>query len=117
MPDSKYADDAVAGRLSGFVDYVANNRRALLEMRRQVGAELACDADGIARQGMVIRHLILPHGLSQTPEVLQWIAGHLGKRAYVSLMSQYFSGPQSHGRPPIGPAALSARVRSGFAGF
>ncbi|MEN6479648.1 MAG: radical SAM protein [Anaerolineales bacterium] len=90
LPDSKYADDAVAQRLSGYVDYVTNNRTALLEMARQVGATLACDEDGLAYRGMIVRHLVLPAGLAQTPEVLGWIKEHLGQRTPVSLMAQYF---------------------------
>ena len=89
LPDSKYADDTVAGRLSGFRGYVASNRAALQEMYRQVGEELVLD-EGIARHGLIIRHLVLPHELSQTTEVLQWIAEHLSPRVHISLMSQYF---------------------------
>jgi putative pyruvate formate lyase activating enzyme len=89
LPDSKYADDTVAGRLSGFRGYVASNRAALQEMYRQVGEELVLD-EGIARHGLIIRHLVLPHELSQTTEVLQWIVEHLSPRVHISLMSQYF---------------------------
>ena len=38
LPDIKYADPEVARRCSGRSDYVLYNRRALLEMWRQVGA-------------------------------------------------------------------------------
>lgn len=90
LPDAKYADDSVARRLSGFVDYTRHNRAALLEMRRQVGAPLQVDDEGIATRGMVVRHLVLPNGLSQTPAVLHWLAENLGRDVYLSLMSQYF---------------------------
>jgi putative pyruvate formate lyase activating enzyme len=90
LPDSKYADDSAAERLSGFKDYVANNRTALKEMYRQVGEQLVVDEEGIARRGLIIRHLVLPHGLSQTPDVLKWIADNLSPRMHISLMAQYF---------------------------
>lgn len=90
LPDSKYADDAVARRLSGFVDYTRHNRAALLEMERQVGARLQVDDEGIATRGMVVRHLVLPNGLSQTPAVLHWLTENLGAEVYLSLMAQYF---------------------------
>ena len=90
LPDAKYTDDAVARRLSGFVDYVAHNRAALIEMHRQVGSDLLLDEQGIAARGMVVRHLVLPHGLSQTAEVLRWLAENLSPHIYVSLMAQYF---------------------------
>jgi putative pyruvate formate lyase activating enzyme len=101
LPDAKYADDAVARRLSGFVGYVERNRAALLEMRRQVGSQLTCDEDGIARRGMVVRHLILPHGLAQTAEVLRWIADALGRDTYISLMSQYFPAHEATSEPEL----------------
>jgi putative pyruvate formate lyase activating enzyme len=122
LPDAKYADDEVARRLSGFTNYVKHNRAALLEMQRQVGAELQVDAEGIAERGMVIRHLVLPQGLAQTEEVLRWIADNLSRHAYVSLMSQYFPAHQAVGHPELGrtltadeyAAALSAFDEAGM---
>lgn len=102
LPDAKYADDAVARRLSGFVDYTRHNRAALLEMARQVGVELQCDADGIATRGMVVRHLVLPNGLSQTPAVLHWLAENLGRGVYLSLMAQYFAAHRAVNDPELG---------------
>jgi len=89
MPDFKYADDAVAERLSGADNYVANARASLAEMHRQVG-NLELDGDGVARQGVLVRHLVLPSGLSGSPQVLRIIAETCGPGAWVSLMSQYF---------------------------
>lgn len=102
LPDSKYADDAVARHLSGYEGYVAANRAALLEMRRQVGEGLQLDEAGIARRGMVVRHLVLPEGLSQTPAVLGWLAEHLGRGTWVSLMAQYFPAHRAVGDPLLG---------------
>lgn len=102
LPDAKYADDATARRLSGFVDYVSHNRAALLEMARQVGAALQVDAEGIAVRGMVIRHLVLPNGLAGTEEVLRWIAENLSTKAYISLMAQYFPAYRAVGDPELG---------------
>jgi putative pyruvate formate lyase activating enzyme len=90
LPDAKYADDDVALQLSGYVDYVEHNRRALLEIVRQVGLEVFLDEEGLAYRGMVVRHLVLPGDLSQTPQVLAWIAEHLGRETTISLMAQYF---------------------------
>ncbi len=122
LPDAKYADDAIARRLSGFVDYVAHNRAALLEMARQVGVTLQRDAEGIAVRGMVIRHLVLPNGLAGTEEVLRWIAENLSTSAYISLMSQYFPAYRAVGDPELGRSitfdeydeALDALERLGF---
>lgn len=89
MPDFKYADDGVAERLSQAGNYVANARASLAEMVRQVG-NLKLDDDGVAWSGVLVRHLVLPNGLSGSPEVLGIIADICGPKAWVSLMSQYF---------------------------
>ena len=90
LPDAKYADDDLARRLSDTSEYAQVNRRAMREMWRQVGP-LQCDADtGLARRGLVVRHLVLPGLLQNTREVLQWIGAELGPGAWVSLMAQYY---------------------------
>jgi putative pyruvate formate lyase activating enzyme len=58
-------------------------------MYRQVGP-LQLDEQGIARRGLLIRHLVMPEDISGTREVLRWIAEELGPEAPVSLMDQYF---------------------------
>jgi putative pyruvate formate lyase activating enzyme len=90
LPDAKYADDAIARRLSGFRDYVDHNHAALREIYRQVGEELVLDSEGLAVRGMIIRHMVLPGGLAGSPEVLRWIASEISPRVHVSLMDQYF---------------------------
>ena len=99
LPDAKYADEAVARELSGFPGYVAANRAALKEMARQVGTSLVLDEDGIAVRGMAVRHLVLPHGLSQTAEVMRWLAEEISPQVPVSLMSQYFPAHKAFGHP------------------
>ena len=88
LPDMKYGTDEVAQVYSGVVDYVAVNRLAAEEMLRQVGP-LKVDKEGLARRGLLVRHLILPGGMADTVDVLSWIARHLPREVPVSLMSQY----------------------------
>jgi putative pyruvate formate lyase activating enzyme len=57
-------------------------------MYRQVG-DLKTDRDGVAFRGLIIRHLVLPGGISNTEKVLKSIAG-ISTSIHVSLMSQYF---------------------------
>jgi putative pyruvate formate lyase activating enzyme len=102
LPDAKYADDAVARRLSGFKDYVESNRAALREIYRQVGDELLLDEKGLAVRGLIIRHMVLPEGLAGTAEVLHWIAENLSPRVHVSLMDQYFPAHRAVGDPLLG---------------
>ncbi|MBU4278547.1 MAG: radical SAM protein [Proteobacteria bacterium] len=89
LPDFKYIDDSVAERLSQAPNYVASARSGLAEMHRQVG-NLKLEDDGTAFRGVMVRHLVLPSGLSGTPQVLAEIAEICGPGAWISLMSQYF---------------------------
>lgn len=88
MPDSRYGRNVEGSKYSDAPDYVEVNRAALKEMHSQVG-DLAMK-DGVAVSGLLIRHLVLPNGLSNSGEVLSFIAEHLSKNTYVSLMDQYF---------------------------
>ena len=94
LPDMKYASSEAAKVYSGVTDYVSVNRAAVLEMFRQAGG-LELDGEGLARHGMIIRHLPLPGGASDTVEVLEWIARALPKSVHVSLMSQYHPAYQA----------------------
>lgn len=87
MPDIKYMDPATAEHLSGVRDYPKVVSEAVREMYRQVG-DLIIDSRGIARKGLLVRHLILPNGRSQAEKVLDFIAS-LSNNTYVNIMDQY----------------------------
>jgi putative pyruvate formate lyase activating enzyme len=69
-------------------DYPEAARAAIGEMHRQVGP-LVLDASGLARRGVLIRHLVMPGCLDETRAILEWIATELGTDTYVNLMDQY----------------------------
>jgi len=89
LPDMKYSDDRVALELSGAKNYRSCNRKAVIEMLRQVG-QLRVNDDGIAEKGLIIRHLVLPEGKAGSVATIRWIAQNLGSETHVALMSQYF---------------------------
>ncbi|MDD5644943.1 MAG: radical SAM protein [bacterium] len=89
MPDMKYASSDDSLIYSGASDYPVINKTAVVEMHRQVG-ELVIDEKGVAERGVLIRHLVLPGGISATGKILDLIAGNVSKDTYVSLMGQYF---------------------------
>jgi putative pyruvate formate lyase activating enzyme len=95
LPDMRYADDAAARTYSVAPHYPEINRAAIKEMYRQVG-NLVLDEDGIATRGLIIRHLILPGGLSGTEGVMKFLAEEISKDVYISLMSQYFPAFKAH---------------------
>jgi len=100
LPDMKYDDPRAAAFCSGRKDYVKANRRALLEMWRQVGP-LRLDSEGRALRGMLVRHLVLPGDLSGTRNCLRFLADRLGAGVWVSLMGQYFPAHRAPGMPPL----------------
>jgi len=64
------------------------SRAALKEMHRQVG-DLVIDDRGLARRGLLVRHLVLPVELAGTDEVMRFIAEEISPRTWVNLMAQY----------------------------
>lgn len=101
LPDAKYSDDGLARELSATDDYVEINRRALVEMQRQVGPLVLDPGSGLARRGLLVRHLVLPGAIENTRGVLRWIAGALGTGTWVSLMAQYYPAHRAAGRDPL----------------
>jgi putative pyruvate formate lyase activating enzyme len=108
LPDAKYAESTIARQLSGLGDYVEFNRKALLEICRQVGVGLVLDDDGLALKGVIVRHLVLPGELAGTSAVLRWLASHISPLLHVSLMDQYFPAHLAVGEPVLGRKITSA---------
>jgi len=88
LADLRYASDRWAKKFSQAPGYVGRAREAIKEMYRQVG-ELVMDESGLARRGLIVRHLILPNGLAGSEDSLTWLAGEISPTVTVSLMSQY----------------------------
>ena len=100
LPDMKYADNALAARLSAAPDYFETASAAIREMYRQTGPALV--EDGIMRRGVLLRHLVLPGYLENTLRVLDWVAEAFPKNAVMlSLMSQYVPMGPARSMPPL----------------
>jgi len=89
LADLRYASDRWGQRFSRVNDYVERARAAIKEMYRQVG-NLVVDENGIARRGLIVRHLILPNGLAGSRESLAWLANEVSPAVAVSIMAQYY---------------------------
>ncbi len=87
LPDMKYSDNRLAGELSKAPDYFETAAEAITEMRRQKKEDLF-GADGLMKEGLIVRHLILPGHVMNTIGVLRWISENL-KGTLTSVMSQY----------------------------
>lgn len=89
LPDFKYSDGSMASKYSsGANTYPEVTQAALLEMHRQVGVAKPA-TDGIMYRGLMIRHLVMPNGVSGSKKVIEWIAENLPKDTYLNIMSQY----------------------------
>ncbi len=124
LPDFKYADAALAHSLSRSADYATVALVALCEMVRQKGfldTFVRNDEDGIAavsidglpslsRQGVLVRHLILPGQVQNSLEVLTTLFVEFGRELPISLMSQYVPVRQF----PLGSALNRQVTRKEF---
>lgn len=91
LPDFKYIDPVLADRYSNAKDYPSVATAAVDEMLRQVGTPefFGDDEDGIMKNGVIVRHLILPGELSHSKQVVQYLYDRYGDDIYISLMNQY----------------------------
>ena len=89
MPDFKYGADKQGKIYSNVPDYFSKTKLAIKEMYHQVG-DLQINKEGIAKRGLLIRHLILPNSLARSETVLKFIAKEISKNSYIALMAQYF---------------------------
>ncbi|MBI2537609.1 MAG: radical SAM protein, partial [Gemmatimonadetes bacterium] len=89
MPDFKYWSAERSRTYMKAENYPEAARAAIKEMHRQVGP-LVTDGDGLARRGLLIRHLVMPGCLDETRAILEWIVTELGPDTYVNLMDQYY---------------------------
>jgi len=89
LADLRYASNEYGRKYSRVRHYVEHSRAAIKEMYRQVG-DLETDSEGIARKGLIIRHLILPNDIAGSEDSLGWLVREISPRIAVSVMSQYY---------------------------
>ena len=115
MPDMKYGDSETARRFSHVREYVTVNRAAVTEMHRQVG-DLEIDRDGLARRGLLVRHLVMPGGFADTEAIAQFLSEEISPDTYLNVMGQYrpahraWTHPEIARRPTAGEYAAALDV-------
>jgi len=87
LPDFKYGKDELALKYSGVKNYVGKAKETIQEMFKRAGNLKLAD-DGLAKKGIVVRHLILPNNIENSLMVLRHIH-EIDKDIYISLMTQY----------------------------
>jgi len=119
LPDLKYHSPEISKRLASAPDYFSQAGPAVREMFRQK-PKLLLDENGVAREGLIIRHLVLPGLYHDSISILKWIADNLSPSVCLSLMGQYrpVYRPPEDLRRPLPPeeyrAVLDFAQESGF---
>ncbi len=88
MPDFKFWSRETARRLCRAKNYPEVARAAIREMHRQVG-DLRFGPDGLARRGLLVRHLVMPDQTDESASILRWLAEEISPDTYVNVMGQY----------------------------
>ncbi|MBC7342887.1 MAG: radical SAM protein [Clostridia bacterium] len=114
MPDLKYANADIARKYSRIHDYPQIAKAALKEMHQQVG-DLTLNERGVAVQGLLIRHLVLPGGLAGTAELMQFIAEEISPTSWINVMDQYYPTYLAHRYPEIARRVTSEEFRQAIA--
>jgi putative pyruvate formate lyase activating enzyme len=88
MPDFKFWDERLSLRYLLAKDYAPAAARAIKEMHRQVGP-LKFDERGVAKRGVLVRHLVMPEEIAGTDEIMRYLAQEVSPDTYVNMMDQY----------------------------
>jgi putative pyruvate formate lyase activating enzyme len=100
MPDFKFWEARWSEKFCKAPDYRKIATAAIKEMHRQVG-NLLIDESGIAEKGLLVRHLVMPNDVSNTKEVMIFLADKISEDTYVNVMDQYH---------PCGKATLDPAI-------
>ncbi|KAF2672322.1 pyruvate formate lyase activating enzyme [Microthyrium microscopicum] len=97
LPDFKVWNDSTSKRYLKADNYAAVAKESIKEMHSQVG-DICFTPDGIARKGVLVRHLVMPGQEDEGCKIMTWLAENVSKDLYVHIMEQYH--PRAHvGKP------------------
>jgi putative pyruvate formate lyase activating enzyme len=83
-------------------------------MHRQVG-DLVLDEHGLARRGLLVRHLVMPGGVDETRQILRFLANQVSPDTFVNVMSQYRPEGLASQHPAIARASTPREFREAVA--
>jgi putative pyruvate formate lyase activating enzyme len=101
LPDYKYSSPALSQKWSDAANYPEIAGKAIREMYRQKGNTIHLNENGIAENGLLVRHLVLPGEVENSIGVLRYLADEVSNRITISLMSQYHPIAKVAGTAPL----------------
>jgi putative pyruvate formate lyase activating enzyme len=112
LPDFKVWSNTTSKRLLKADNYAEVAMESVKAMHDQVG-DLCFTPDGIAKKGLLVRHLVMPGYESEGQEIMKWIAGYVSRDVFVNIMEQYH--PDAHVGKPKHPRRSAATDTGGNA--
>ena len=88
MPDFKFWFEDKAQKYLKTPHYPAAARGVIKQMHRQVG-DLHFDENGLAKRGLLVRHLLMPGCLDDTQHIMNFLSREISPNTYVNIMDQY----------------------------
>ena len=111
MPDFKIWNPKLAAKWLKTGDYPRQARAAITEMFRQVG-DLYVEK-GIARHGLLVRHLIMPDNMEDSKQIFHFLTG-LSPDTFVSIMDQYRPMGKAVNYPEIARSTSRQEIQEAF---
>ena len=105
LPDFKVWTKASSKRLLKAEDYASAAQESIKAMHAQLG-DLCFTADGIAKKGVLLRHLVMPGKENEGQAIMRWLGGHISTDIFINIMEQY--RPDAH----VGKPSRSSRLPS-----
>ena len=107
LPDFKVWKNSTSKRLLKADNYTATAMDSIKAMYAQVG-DLCFTPDGIAKRGVLVRHLVMPGLEDEGQEIMKWLADNVSRDTFVNIMEQYH--PDAHvGKPKHAVAGTQSR--------
>jgi putative pyruvate formate lyase activating enzyme len=100
LPDVKFTDPEIAARHTFVRDYPEVAFAALREMHRQVG-DLRFDDAGLARRGLLVRHLVLPDDTGGAAGLVRFLREEISPGTWMSILGSYVPPPRLMNAPPL----------------
>jgi putative pyruvate formate lyase activating enzyme len=111
LPDFKVWRTSSSRRLLKADDYATTAKESVKAMHAQVG-DLSFTGDGLAKKGVLVRHLVMPGMEDEAAEIMKFLATEISRDCFVNIMEQYH--PDAHvGKPKRKSKATDVAKTSG----